>query len=235
MKEKLLSIILCTYNEEDSISATIEEIIKNFQNKEIIIVDDNSTDKTIEIIKKFNSSEIKLFERTKSKGLSSAFMFGLLKSKGEIVGWVDTNMPYVIKKYKEMQVYLNEYEVVLLSRYIEQGGDQRGLMRRYFSLVLNKFTKFLLNSNINDLSSGLFLMKKSTLIDAIPICYGHGEFMIEFIYQLEKRDVKIKEFPYIQRKEINNNSKTFSSFANFLKLCFSYFFRVLICLINKNR
>ena len=234
MSEKLLTIILCTYNEEDSIAETIEKLNSHFSNLEIIVIDDNSTDNTIKIIKELNVQCVKLFIRKNSKGLSSAFMFGLLKSKGEIVGWIDTNMPYVIKKYKEMLNYLNDYDLVLLSRYILNGGDNRNFIRKNFSIVLNKFTKIILNSDINDLSSGLFLMKRNILIDALPICYGHGEFMIEFIYQLEKRNIKIKEIPYVQENE-ENNSKTSSNLIHFTKLCFSYFFRVLLCVVNKDR
>lgn len=234
MSEKLLSIILCTYNEENSIAATIKQLNNHFSNLEIIIVDDNSTDNTVEIIRKLQLQNIKLFIRKKSKGLSSAFMYGLLNSNGKIIGWVDTNMPYVIEKYKEMRNYLTDYDMVLLSRYIPQGGDNRNFIRKIFSKVLNKFTKIVLRSNINDLSSGLFLMNRSVLLDAIPICYGHGEFMMEFVYQLEKRNINIKEIPYVQEAE-KNNSKTFSSFTTFLRICFSYFFRVLICIVKKNR
>ena len=50
------SIILCTYNEANYIENAISELEKNIPNVEIIIVDDCSTDGTIEIIKKLNQS-----------------------------------------------------------------------------------------------------------------------------------------------------------------------------------
>ena len=51
--------------------------------------------------------------------------------------------------------------------------------------------KLFLNSRITDLSSGIFLMKRSVLEDAVPIASGHGEFMMEFIYNLEKKGNKV--------------------------------------------
>ena len=65
------------------------------------------------------------------------------------------------------------------------------------SYILNKFTKFILRSKINDLSSGIFLMKREVLNDVVPVAKGHGEFMIEFLYKAEKKGNKILEIPYI--------------------------------------
>ena len=76
MKE--ISLILTTYNEENFIRATLVQIFKILKNPEVIIVDDNSKDRTVEIIKEFKKKNmkknIKLISRTKAKGLASAFM-----------------------------------------------------------------------------------------------------------------------------------------------------------------
>ena len=60
---KNLSVILCTYNEAKIINKTIDEIFLYNPNSEIIIVDDNSTDETQNIIKEKNSENIKLISR----------------------------------------------------------------------------------------------------------------------------------------------------------------------------
>ena len=69
MSEKLLSIILCTYNEEDSIAETIGELNRNFSNLEIIVVDDNSTDDTVKIIKKLNVFMIMIKKKSMELGV----------------------------------------------------------------------------------------------------------------------------------------------------------------------
>ena len=56
--EKNISIILSTYNEKTSIEFTINEILKNLPNAQIVIVDDDSPDGTFDILKKFESNNI---------------------------------------------------------------------------------------------------------------------------------------------------------------------------------
>ena len=193
IKNKKISIILSTFNEEIAIEKTINEIQKYIKNVEIIVVDDNSTDKTFEILKRLQNQKIKIFSRKKNKGLASAFLLGLINTEGDIIGWVDSNMASIVKIFPEMIQNLENNDIVLLSRFIDGGKDERNVVRRWSSYILNKLTKFVLNSKINDLSSGIFVMNRSVLLDTIPIASGHGEFMIEFLYNAERRGNKIKE------------------------------------------
>ena len=77
-----VSIILSTYNEKASIKYTINNIIKHLNGAEIIVVDDNSPDGTLEIIKSINYKKLKIFSRKKTKGLATAFLLGLINSNG---------------------------------------------------------------------------------------------------------------------------------------------------------
>ena len=83
---KNISIILSTLNEKVSIESTISELIKHLPGVEIIVVDDNSLDATLEILKKINYENLKIFSRKKTKGLASAFLLGLINTRGEIIG-----------------------------------------------------------------------------------------------------------------------------------------------------
>jgi dolichol-phosphate mannosyltransferase len=58
-----ISIILSTYNEATVIEDTINQILKNISNVEIILVDDNSPDGTFEIVKNINNPNIKAYKR----------------------------------------------------------------------------------------------------------------------------------------------------------------------------
>ena len=92
-----ISVILCTYNEAKIISKTIDEIFLYNPNSEIIIVDDNSTDQTQNIIKEKNLQNVKLISR-KSRGLASACLVGLLYANYENICWIDSNLPDLAKK-----------------------------------------------------------------------------------------------------------------------------------------
>ena len=83
------SILLCTRNEEKYVENTIRNLNKFIPHVEIIIVDDQSNDKTIDVIKKLKSNfDIKLIERNKKSGLASAFLRALIESSGSNVGWI---------------------------------------------------------------------------------------------------------------------------------------------------
>ena len=75
------SIILCTYNEANHIENVISELEKYIPNLELVIVDDNSSDGTAEIIKRLNvGSKFKAIFRKKNRGLASAFVRGIVDS-----------------------------------------------------------------------------------------------------------------------------------------------------------
>ena len=96
--DKRVSIILSTYNEGPIIEQTISEVFKYIKNVEIILVDDNSSDGTLEKVKKINNPNLKIFSR-KFRGLASAFLLGLINSSGDIVGWIDSNMGILAKRF----------------------------------------------------------------------------------------------------------------------------------------
>lgn len=230
---KNVSIILSTFNEKLSIEFTINELIKYLPGVEIIVVDDNSPDGTLEILKGINYDNLKIFSRKKTKGLATAFLLGLINTNGDIIGWLDSNMGEIAKKFPEMLHALKEADVVVLSRYISEGVDNRNKIRVIASYLLNKFSKLVLRSKINDLSSGIFLMKRKVLNDVVPVAEGHGEFMIEFLYKAEKKGNKILEIPYTQPIDMEGNSKSFPNIAKFLLFGFYYFVRIIQSLIRK--
>lgn len=224
--DKKVSIILTTYNEALEIKETINNIKKFIPNAEIILVDDNSTDKTLEVAKNLNNPNLVCYSR-KRRGLASAFLVGLINSTGDIIGWVDSNMSNVIKNYPEMISKLNEVDVVILSRYVEGSTDERNKFRVIISYLLNKFSKLILRSKINDVSSGLHVMKREVLLSEVPIAYGHGEFFMELLIRLEKKGHKILELPYTHSVDIEGNSKSFPNLFTFSKLGFFYILRLL--------
>ena len=228
-----ITIILSTYNEKASIEITIKELIKHINNVEIVVVDDNSADGTLEILKDINYPKLRIFSRKKTKGLASAFLLGLINADGEIIGWVDSNMGSVVERFPTMISELNNSDIVLLSRYVEGGKDYRNKVRVIASKLINYLSRFILSSKINDLSSGIFVMKREVLLDTVPVASGHGEFMVEFLYNAEKKGNKILEIPYIHPVDIEGNSKSFPNLGRFLLLGFFYVLRLFQTLLRR--
>ena len=236
--QKKTSIILCTFNEVDFIRNTIELLNNNLNNLEIVVIDDNSTDGTIEVLKNLHQTKnIKYFVRKKNKGLASAFSRGLIEVSGDYIGWIDANMGELSSKFNLMQKQLNndESDLIILSRYVKGGGDERDFLRVICSRFLNLFCGFILGSKIKDYSSSIFLMKRSILNETSLLGYGHCEFFIEFLYQVKKKGFNIKEIPYIQTQDTNSkNSKSAPNIFRYFFLGFFYIIRILLIRFRRN-
>ena len=231
--DKKVSIILSTYNEAPVIEDTINQILKNLQNVEIVLVDDNSPDGTFEKVKKMNNPNVKMYCR-KKRGLGSAFLLGLINSSSNIVGWLDSNMGYLANRLPEMLDQLEKNDIVILSRYVEGGSDKRSKQRILCSKLINNFCRLILTNNIKDYTSGLHLMKREVLLSSIPIGTGHGEFFIEFLYKAHKAGLRITELPYSQLPDTEDISKTASSIFRFYFHGFRYFLRAIQTFIGRN-
>ena len=230
--DKKISIILSTYNEAAIIEESIDKIFNTIKNVEVVVVDDNSTDGTLKILNSIENKNLKVYSR-ESRGLASAFLLGMINTDGDYVGWTDSNMPQLTYHFKEMINKLDSYDVILLSRYIEGGGDQRSKMRILSSKIINFICRLILGSGIKDYTSSIFIMKRNVLIHGVPIAYGHGEFFIEFLYKIKKNGMKIYELPYVQPPDLEG-SKTASSIIRFFTLGLSYLIRILIIRFRKN-
>ena len=231
-----ISIILGTYNEANYIENIISELEKNISNLELIIIDDSSSDGTAEIIKKLNqNNRYKMVFRRKSRSLASAFVRGLIETTGDYIGWIDTNMSEVAAKFPEMiQTLQSNNDIIVLSRYVEGGGDNRILLRTFTSKYFNIFCRAILRTPIKDYTSSIFLMKKKILDEVTFLGYGHGEFFLEFLYNAHKKGFKIKEMPYIQNKDEDIiNSKSASSLIKFSYLGFLYVIRIISTLMRR--
>ena len=231
------SMILCTYNEANYIKGSISELEKNIQNLELVIVDDNSTDDTKEIINKLNhDNRIKIIFRKKSKGLASAFLRGVVETTGDYIGWLDTNMGELAPRFKEMSDILSSSnDIVILSRYIEGGGDKRNLLRVLSSKYFNALCRLMLRANIKDYTTSIFLMKRQVMNEVTFLGYGHGDFFIEFLHNANKKGFKIKEIPFIQNKDDDLDvSKSAPSLIRFFYFGLMYCIRILSTIIRRN-
>ena len=91
MNKPLISIIIPTYNSHLYINECLDSVIKQtYNNLEIIIIDDESSDNTIDIINKYNDSRIKIY-RKNNEGVSEARNLGLSKVTGDYILFIDSD------------------------------------------------------------------------------------------------------------------------------------------------
>ena len=100
MKKYKISIITVTKNSEKFLSENILSVkSQNYKNFEHIIVDGNSKDKTIKIIKSYKKN-IKFIKNKNDKGLYHAMNVGIKKSSGDIIGILNSDDIYLKKHIK---------------------------------------------------------------------------------------------------------------------------------------
>ena len=92
MKNKV-SIILSLYNSENSLEKTVRSVLnQDYQNFELIIINDGSTDNTRKVLNQFRKyKKIKIFNFNSNLGLGFRLNFGILKSKGNLIARIDDN------------------------------------------------------------------------------------------------------------------------------------------------
>ena len=232
---KKISIILCTYNEVNYIEQALSLISKTIENVEIIIVDDNSHDGTLEKLDKLKSIfNFKLIIRKDERGLASAHKRGFKESTGEYVGTIDVNSRDQILYFKNLAAKLNAgYDIAVLSRYILGGGDQRIFIRSFSSKVINSVGRFFLRIPFNDFTSCIFLMKRKLLDYSEIIKTGYAEWFIEFVYIVYKKKHKLIEIPYIQKMDEDLRiSKSYPNIFTFFYLGCIYFYRIILTIIR---
>tara|TARA_B100001057_G_scaffold476452_1_gene544448 strand:+ start:489 stop:1196 length:708 start_codon:yes stop_codon:yes gene_type:complete len=228
-----LSVVLCTYNEEKSIKSTLKKLIKSNMVNEIIIVDDNSQDKTIKVIKEFKSKKIRLYVRKNVRGFASALNHGIKLSKFNYILRFDVDMSlninYFLKKFKKYK----KKDCIIFSRYVKSGKDLRGNFRKLSSLILNKICNFLLSSEIKDFTSCIMIFNKKILKDVEIENTAYANFIIKFIFLLIKKKKNFIELPYIQNRDTQENSKSAPNLITFIKNGLLYFFTIIECYFIK--
>jgi len=110
MTPKLVSILIVTYNADNYIKKTIRSCLnQTYNNLEILILDNNSTDKTAQIIKKIKSPKIKLFKNKENIGPYHGLNFLIDKAKGEYVAILDHDDLWLPQKLKEQVNFLSKH------------------------------------------------------------------------------------------------------------------------------
>lgn len=135
----LISVVLPTYNRASLLPRAIKSVLsQTYKNFELIIIDDNSSDNTKEIVKCFKDKRIKYIRHKENKGGAAARNAGIKLAKGKYIAFQDSDDKWLLRKLeKQIQVIRNlplEYAVVYSgSWYVEKGK------RKYVpSSVINK-------------------------------------------------------------------------------------------------
>jgi glycosyltransferase involved in cell wall biosynthesis len=214
-----LTVIIPCYNEESLIGLILEKVLATSLNhnmeKEIIVVNDGSTDKTSEILKKLNSQypAIRVLHQPVNMGKGAAIRIALSKVTGDVVIIQDADMEYDPNEYNRLlQPITDGFADVVYGSRFTGNGPHRVLF--FFHTIGNKFLTFLSNLftglNLTDMESG-YKMFRTNILKQVVIKENRFGFEPEITAKVSRiKNIRIYEMgiayygrTYNEGKKIN--------------------------------
>jgi glycosyltransferase involved in cell wall biosynthesis len=191
-----LSVVVPVYNEKNSLLEIVGRIQAVPIDKEIILVDDCSTDGTRSLIEKFEGQmSFKVLYHGKNKGKGAALRTGFQEASGDFVIVQDADLEYNPDDYLKMlkPILEGNADVVYGSRF---SGSRRNMSPLHSSgnRFLTFMTNLLYRTSITDMETCYKLFQRS-MIQAIPIESDRFNFEPEITAKLLKRGLRILEVP----------------------------------------
>lgn len=200
-------VIIPTYNERDNIGELLERIYASVPGLHVLIVDDNSPDRTYELVEELMSSKypdrLKLLKRAGKLGLGTAYIAGFkwaLAQGYDIIFEMDADFSHDPKYLPHFLREIQDYDLVLGSRYVPGGGVVNwGIIRRIISMGGSLYARIILGLPFRDLTGGFKCFRRQTLeaIDLDDIKSNGYSFQIEMTYRAYMKGFRIKEMPII--------------------------------------
>lgn len=201
----MLSVVIPVYNEADRLKENInflESHLKNTGNDfEIVISDDGSTDKTIDVIKGLanKSKRIRFVRSKENKGRGAALKNAACCTNGSNVIFMDADLPLTadMKIIDSMIKYLGEQDIVIGSRFVEGAS----IKRKFHRMVLSKAYRsivgvFFGDIGVRDYDVGCKAFNGKVFKEICPNIKSDGwPWDLEFLLVARKNGYKIKEIP----------------------------------------
>ena len=235
-----VSVVIPAYNEELRIRNSLQKVMNfmrdNYDDYEVLLVDDGSTDRTVNIAEDFakNYPTLKIVKNPHS-GKGYTVKTGMLMAKKDFILFSDTDLATPIEDLKRFLVWVteNDFDIAIGSR--EGMGAQRQkepLIRHLMGRVFNLIVQILVLRGINDTQCGFKLFKKESAhrIFKATLLYPGGKiegpmvtaFDVEVLFLARKMGYKIKEIPvnwtYVDESKVNPLKDSIVNFLDVMKV-----------------
>ncbi|MDC0563143.1 glycosyltransferase family 2 protein [Candidatus Pelagibacter ubique] len=244
--KKNLSIIMPVFNEVDRLPDTFEKIQKWLEKKpsdiklDINLIDDGSTDGTIDFLSNFKGFEINIFQK-KHSGLMSTIFYGFEKVNSDFYILLAADLPVSLSFLNEFFQHLDDYDIIQGSRYLGHNlknvTHNRPIGRTILSTVLSTLFQLFFRCKVKDPQIDFKIFNKKVINKIIPyLKLKHdGLKMTEILIRTYAEDMKILEkktdYSYVNSNRLvpNINIKELHIFLYTAFSCvFSFFKLVLI-------
>ncbi len=149
MNLKTISVIITAYNSEKHIASAIGSVLEQtYPHWELIVVNDGSTDRTLEICRSFAGSRVRIIDQA-NRGVSEARNAGIRNSQGEYIAFLDADDLWLPEKLERQVDFLDSHPtaglVFCASRFLQSDGKRTGLKQVSKTKQTTPADVFLLN------------------------------------------------------------------------------------------
>jgi len=206
---KAVSIVLPAYNEERNIASSVAEFLKEEAVDEVLVIDNNSTDRTAEEAGKTGARLV----RETRQGYGFALRRGLREAKGEYIILCEPDGTFVPSDVQKLLIYSGDADLVLGSRTTKGfiwGGANMGFFLRWGNWWVAKLLEFLFNGpSLTDVGCTMRLLKKEALgriQDKFTV--GGSHFSPEMMILAIRNGLQVVEIPLNYRRRIGTSKIT---------------------------
>jgi glycosyltransferase involved in cell wall biosynthesis len=194
-KSAKLTVVIPVYNEKKTIRTIVERVQAVPIEKEIILVDDDSTDGTRDILRQLESEGIKVLYHEKNMGKGAALRTGFHHAAGDFVIVQDADLEYDPQEYPKLlePILQDRADVVYGSRFSGQNRNMMSL-HRLGNQFLTFVTNLLYRTSITDMET-CYKLFKTPLVKNIKIECNRFNFEPEITAKILRRKLRIVEIP----------------------------------------
>jgi len=187
------------FNEAENIGDTIKNIprkISGIDTIEILVIDDGSSDKTVELA--LNAGASKVVSHKKNRGVGAAFMTGIrnaISMNADVVVTIDSDSQFDSKQIPELIIPIlnSQYDVVIGSRFLENNPKNIPKIKRFGNRVFSRIVSWLVNQKITDSQTGFRAYSKEALLDISIV--SDFTYTQEVLIDLKFKGTQIGEVP----------------------------------------
>lgn len=192
-----LSIVIPVYNEKDTLETLLTRVEAVDYEKEIVLVDDFSTDGTREMVEKCKDKKgYTVFMHPHNQGKGAALRTGFAQASGDIIIIQDADLEYDPKDYGKLlePILDGRADVVYGSRFL--GGPHRVLFFWHYlgNMALTLMSNIMTNLNLTDMETCYKVFTRQVL-DSIDLKCNRFGFEPEFTSKVAKQNFRIYEVP----------------------------------------
>lgn len=192
-----ISVILPTFNEVKTIAEILNRVQATGYAREILVVDDGSTDGTRQILADLDGcGPVRVIYHSTNQGKGAAVRTGIQNAMGDVIIIQDADLEYDPRDYPVLLRPIQEgiADVVYGSRFL--GGARRPVF--FWNMVANKLltlmTNVLYNNILSDMETGYKVFRRKLILD-IPLRARRFDFEPEFTAKVLKRHMRVYEVP----------------------------------------